>query len=332
MRRVFISYVREDQDAVNALVVELRRHHVHSWIDRESLYPGQRWRDAIRKAIADGVLFVACFSRNYENKVRSYMNEELTLAVEELRRRPTNNAWFVPVVLDRLESVPDRSIGAGETLRDFQCVDLSMHPSTVEWVKGVRRIAALIDGFNDQLKPSPEPDGTRAIRVAIQGRAEDDLLGVLRASVHSTIDAALEAFVDDKDEKRYDYLMRPLCEIHGGQFTADQVVKLVTRGQEGTHSRTGFHGLCVLYDLHFDHMKSLNLHIYFKRDIEISYFLKLRERYPGWELMEIVRKASPQDLQIDGVCVNQKYFDDKFMNRGESAFLDAVWAAEEPKP
>ncbi len=51
------------------------------------------------------------------------MNEELTVAIEELRLRPTDRAWFIPVLLDDCE-VPDRSIGAGETLRTLQWIKL----------------------------------------------------------------------------------------------------------------------------------------------------------------------------------------------------------------
>ena len=51
------------------------------------------------------------------------MNEELALAIEELRLRPTNRTWFVPVKLNEC-LIPERSIGAGERLSDIQWVDL----------------------------------------------------------------------------------------------------------------------------------------------------------------------------------------------------------------
>jgi len=63
------------------------------------------------------------------------MNEELVVAIEELRLRTADRAWFVPVRIDDGE-VPARSIGGGETLHDLQWVDL-----VASWPAGVAAIA-----------------------------------------------------------------------------------------------------------------------------------------------------------------------------------------------
>jgi hypothetical protein len=52
------------------------------------------------------------------------MNEELLLAIEQLRLRPRDRQWFMPVVLDRC-TIPDYPIGAGETLQDLHHLDFS---------------------------------------------------------------------------------------------------------------------------------------------------------------------------------------------------------------
>ncbi|MGK7872980.1 MAG: toll/interleukin-1 receptor domain-containing protein [Xenococcaceae cyanobacterium] len=92
----------------------------------------------MRQAIEHGDFFVACFSKEYAHKSKSYMNEELILAIEELRQYPTNRAWFIPVKLSDCE-IPDRDIGAGETLRDIQWVDL-----IEDWERGVHNILKVI--------------------------------------------------------------------------------------------------------------------------------------------------------------------------------------------
>jgi len=132
---IFISYVREDAGEAERLALDLEALKLTVWLDRTNLAPGQRWRDAIREAIRTGDLFVACFSRAYAQRHRTHMNEELTLAIEELRARPTDRAWFIPAVLAGGE-VPDRTVGAGESLRDFHWVDLDEN-----WQSGVAKIA-----------------------------------------------------------------------------------------------------------------------------------------------------------------------------------------------
>ena len=134
-RHVFLSYVRENAVVVDRLVNDLAARSVSVWLDRERLIPGQRWRDVIREAIRGGDLFVACYSREYLERDRSYMNEELAVAIEELRQRQANRSWFIPVSLDGC-SIPARDIGGGETLHDLQWVDLS-----ADWERGVALIA-----------------------------------------------------------------------------------------------------------------------------------------------------------------------------------------------
>lgn len=51
------------------------------------------------------------------------MNEELTVAIEEIRLRATTATWFIPVRISQCR-IPERSTGGGETLSDLQWVDL----------------------------------------------------------------------------------------------------------------------------------------------------------------------------------------------------------------
>jgi len=121
---VFVSYVSEDQSLVLDLSKALRDSGVDVWLDREKLRPGQRWKSAIRSAIREGGHFLACFSNAYLRRDRTFMNEELRLAVELLRLQPHSREWFIPVLLSECE-IPDIEIGPGESIRDFQWVDLS---------------------------------------------------------------------------------------------------------------------------------------------------------------------------------------------------------------
>jgi TIR domain len=138
MPSVFISYVRQDEPTVVRLAHHLKAFGINVWTDKSKIQPGMRWKDAIRRGILEGDFFVACFSDSYLGRDRSYMNEEIILAIEELRQKPANRAWFIPVLLSSCE-VLDRIIGPGETLRSIQWVELY-----VDWSKGVSQILSVI--------------------------------------------------------------------------------------------------------------------------------------------------------------------------------------------
>jgi hypothetical protein len=121
---VFISYVREDAHHVDRLQHSLEAAGVLVWRDTIDLRPGEDWRTKIRRAITDDALvFIACFSQKSLARHRAYQNEELVLAIEQLRERSVEDPWFIPVRLDECD-IPDRDIGGGRTLRSIHHVDL----------------------------------------------------------------------------------------------------------------------------------------------------------------------------------------------------------------
>ena len=131
---------------------ELRHRGVAVWLDREKIRPGERWQVAIRRAIEAGASFIACFSAAYSARANSYMNVELNIAVEQLRLMPAARTWFIPGLFEG-GVVPDKPIGGGETLRDFQWVDLAQ-----DWNGGVRRILTVVvpEGTSPQHEPSAD--------------------------------------------------------------------------------------------------------------------------------------------------------------------------------
>jgi len=76
----FISYVREDAAEAGRLQQVLEAAGVRVWRDKSDLWPGEDWREKIRRAItADALVFIACFSRKSVARKRSYQNEEIAL-------------------------------------------------------------------------------------------------------------------------------------------------------------------------------------------------------------------------------------------------------------
>jgi hypothetical protein len=118
-----MSYVKENYNLVRKLANRLEEAGIYVWLDKDSIGPGMRWKTEIKKGISEGDFFIACFSKEYNEKLKTYMNEELNLAIDELRQRSKDKAWFIPVLLSRCE-VPDWDIGAGETLNSIQWIEL----------------------------------------------------------------------------------------------------------------------------------------------------------------------------------------------------------------
>jgi TIR domain len=109
----FISYAREDSDRIDQLQDMLQSAGIPVWRDTANLWPGEDWCARIRGAISSNTLiFLACFSRSSLARSRSYQNEELVLAIEQLRQRPPELPWLIPVRFDDCE-IPDRDIGGG---------------------------------------------------------------------------------------------------------------------------------------------------------------------------------------------------------------------------
>ena len=136
----FISYVREDAARVDRLQAVLESAGIQVWRDTEDLWGGEDWRVKIRNAISDGALaFIACFSTHSAARETSYQNEELLLAVEQLRLRPPDRAWLIPVRFDEC-AIPDLEIGGGRLLSHLQRVDLFDD----NWDVGIAKLVASV--------------------------------------------------------------------------------------------------------------------------------------------------------------------------------------------
>jgi signal recognition particle subunit SEC65 len=138
MPHAFISYVRDDEVEVKKLADELEKLGVEVWLDRNKIYPGMPWKRAIRKAIEDGNYFIACFSKAFTARSTSTMNEELNLAIDQIRKRHDDASFFIPLLIDASE-MPDWDIRSGKTLRDYHYVELYK-----DWSKGINDIAFAI--------------------------------------------------------------------------------------------------------------------------------------------------------------------------------------------
>jgi hypothetical protein len=114
------------------------------WRDTAALWPGEDWRAKIRQAItADALVFVACYSRASLKRRRSYQNEELVLAIEQLRQRRPDDPWLIPVRLDDCE-IPAPDLGGGRTLASIQRADLFGNRYGAELAKLIAAVSRIL--------------------------------------------------------------------------------------------------------------------------------------------------------------------------------------------
>ena len=96
---LFFSYSRGNLLAVRSVAAELRRLGYRTWLDLESLRPGQRWREAIELALAASSAMVYCISR---------LSLESAWTGVELRAAQRRSLPVVPLIVDdiSIEQLP----------------------------------------------------------------------------------------------------------------------------------------------------------------------------------------------------------------------------------
>ena len=121
----FFSYLRDDLARVSSIVNHLQSNGIAVWIDLDDLTAGEPWRRGISKAIRACSHFVAFFSKSYGDRIQTYMDEEIQLALSEMVRLGRTRSWFIPVLLDAGQ-LPAIQIDARHTLKDLHFIDFSL--------------------------------------------------------------------------------------------------------------------------------------------------------------------------------------------------------------
>jgi TIR domain len=127
---VFLSYAREDSDSAQRLVADLRAHGISVWFDRDSLTPGQVWKEEIKRVIRESDFFLALLSSNSVDK-RGFVQAELATAKSVLDEIPHGRIYLIPARLDDCNVDP--------RLRAYHCSDLF-----ADWNAGVSQILKAI--------------------------------------------------------------------------------------------------------------------------------------------------------------------------------------------
>jgi len=74
------------------------------------------------------------------------MNEEITVAIEELRGHSFNKPWFIPILFSECR-LATLSIGDGQTIQDIQCIDLHQ-----DWQSGIAQLLEVIQPVSTAIR------------------------------------------------------------------------------------------------------------------------------------------------------------------------------------
>jgi len=127
---LFFSYSRGNLRMVRSVASELRRLGYQTWLDVECLRPGERWREAIERALAQSDAMVYCIS---------HLSLESAWTSVELRAAKERGMTIVPLVIDdvSIERLPP-------VLREVQLILAAEWPLHETPSRAARAIASSV--------------------------------------------------------------------------------------------------------------------------------------------------------------------------------------------
>ncbi|NOT07239.1 MAG: toll/interleukin-1 receptor domain-containing protein [Gemmatimonadales bacterium] len=101
---IFLSYAREDLEAVIRLKAILDRAGLPLWFDMDQIMGGQDWDRRINDNIKSCILFLPVMSRTTQRLTRKqYFRSEWNAALHQKSRYAPGEVFIVPLVVDDLE-------------------------------------------------------------------------------------------------------------------------------------------------------------------------------------------------------------------------------------
>jgi DNA-binding Lrp family transcriptional regulator len=100
---VFICYGKEDETDARRLRTELIGARFEVWFDKDRLVGGQKWDEAIVKAIRSADVVCAVLSRSSVSR-QGFVNKEIREALKVVDELPESRPFLIPVRLEECES------------------------------------------------------------------------------------------------------------------------------------------------------------------------------------------------------------------------------------
>jgi SIR2-like domain/TIR domain len=218
--KVFISYAREDKDRAQYLFNILKEWKLEPWFDQESLLPGQRWENEIDKAIKNSDYYIVLLSKN-STEERGYVQKELKIALEILKKLPKSKIFVIPVCLDNC-IISESLIKEIQEIQQIHMVNFVQ--DSTKWLEKV--LAAM----GQIIRPSNEFDYWDNLLIAIAEKKCIPFIGERGIDIFNQEDDA--AFITNQElaeewAKKYSY---PMEDIHNLSKVAQYLE--INRGSE----------------------------------------------------------------------------------------------------
>jgi hypothetical protein len=121
---------------VDRLTKESQKSGVPVWLDRHDIAPGTRWRVATCNPKRN--FFYRMFFREYYERDKTYMSEEISITIDELRLRPSDRTLVHSDLLNKTH-IPSRPISSVEDLGDINAINLYQ-----DWNVGIERLLRVL--------------------------------------------------------------------------------------------------------------------------------------------------------------------------------------------
>lgn len=104
--RIFFSYARSDGEAVGEIYEILKAEGLDPWMDVKNLLPGEKWMQAIRRALSRADFFLFFLSPRSSGR-RGVLQKEIRQALEIAEGHLDEDIFLIPFQLADCE-IPER--------------------------------------------------------------------------------------------------------------------------------------------------------------------------------------------------------------------------------
>ena len=139
--KAFLSYVKENEPIVRFLDQVLTDYGIDVVTNYKNIDGGSNWKRTLKQLIENSGYFVACFSKEFNEREKTVLYRELDYAIECAKDYPFDRKWLIPVRINEC-TIPSIEIGLQGLLTDLQRIDLF---PTAKWYEGIESIVHTID-------------------------------------------------------------------------------------------------------------------------------------------------------------------------------------------